>query len=58
MSTPDYYSVDVGDNCPKEGCDGSMVYEQEFCSCAASENPPCSGCENSWIQCDECGEVI
>jgi hypothetical protein len=47
-------SLEEGDKCPGEGCDGEMFYgEVENCSCHIS--PPCSNCVNNPLVCDTCG---
>ena len=42
-----------GDACPE--CLGIMGVAQESCYCSATSRPPCSACENSWLECDDCG---
>ena len=51
----DYHdSLEPGDHCPQDGCNGTLDFgAPECCSCHISA--PCSDCENSGLQCDECG---
>lgn len=45
--------MEEGGRCPK--CLGIVQITQDTCYCAASNMPPCGSCENSWLECVECG---
>lgn len=49
-----YIALEEGDNCPEVGCTGIMAMKQTTCCCSTINNPPCSACENSWLECDTC----
>jgi hypothetical protein len=48
-------SLEEGGECE---CGGTIVVKSEPCYCSATSMPPCSNCESSRLECDECGEEI
>ncbi len=50
--------LEDGSDCYHEDCEGSIVIRQESCYCSATNNPPCSACEHSWLECDTCGDKV
>lgn len=52
--------LDEGDPCPTNyGCNGAMQYTPNGdCGCGwPNARPPCWACENSILECDNCGWV-
>ena len=44
----------VGDKCPKVGCEGSLEIQEQEGSCSCHIHPPCSHCCHGMIECDSC----
>lgn len=46
-----------GGGCVNSFCKGRYeIAHDGACYCSATNNPPCSRCENSYLECNECGE--
>lgn len=55
LSTKHSIGYVEGDLCNRDGCEGTIVFnERRNCSCHLG-NAPCSGCELRGLVCDECG---
>lgn len=50
-------TVDEGDKCPKDNCEGTLeINRPDDCYCHIS--PPCNICMTEALICNECGEVF
>lgn len=55
MNTEKYRIPEVGDKCPQENCNGTLIEGYKIgdgCSCHI--NPPCSYCCQNAVKCDTC----